>query len=53
MFRDFFSSSNLLSLPVLSMLMFIAVFAVAVAWSLARKRKTYYERMSRLPLEED
>ncbi|MHC5066151.1 MAG: hypothetical protein ACYTG5_19500 [Planctomycetota bacterium] len=53
MFKDFFSSSDLLSLPVLSMLMFIAVFACAVAWSMARKRKSHYERMSRLPLEED
>ena len=53
MFKDLFSDSLLLDLPVVSMLGFFAVFVGVCIWVSARKRGAHYDRMSQLPLDED
>jgi cbb3-type cytochrome oxidase subunit 3 len=53
MFQKLFADSDLLSLPVLSMLGFIAVFAGSLLWVFARRNRPHFERMARLPLDEE
>ena len=53
MFKDLFSTSVLLDLPVVSMLGFFAVFVGVCIWVSSRKREAHYDRMSQLPLDED
>lgn len=39
-------------LSVIGMLLFLAVFIGVVFWVFRKKSKTFYQRMSRLPLED-
>ena len=52
MFKDLFSyaTTDVLSLPLLSMLFFLAVFVVVIVRVCARSRRSHYDRMARLPL---
>lgn len=50
MYRDFFAHSNVLALPVLALVIFIAVFAGIVAGVLRRRPESYH-RAAALPLE--
>ncbi len=52
MFRELFTESDILSLPVVSMLFFMGVFAIVLVRTLSKRRKPHYDRMSRLPLED-
>lgn len=52
MAHDFFAASPLLALPVLSMLLFGAVFVAILAKTLRAGAETH-QRASALPLEED
>ena len=53
MFEKLFSGNDLLGLPVLGMVFFLAMFVGVVVWVFGRKRKPHYDRMSRLPLSDD
>ena len=52
MFKELFSDCDILSLPVISMLLFLAVFIGMLFWVLAKKRKPYYDHMAALPLDD-
>lgn len=52
MFVDFIKSSGLLSLPILAMAFFIALFTGMLVWTLSRK-KSHYDPTANLPLRED
>lgn len=52
MFRELFTESDILSLPVVSMLFFMAVFVVVLLRTFSRRRKPHYDRMARLPLDD-
>ena len=51
MFEKLFEGSRIMTLPVLSMLLFIAVFCGVLLWVLRGRKREHWERMSRLPLE--
>ena len=53
MFKDLFTSGALLDLPVVSMLGFFALFVGVVVWVSGRRRRSHYERMSNLPLDDN
>ena len=53
MFKDLFSDASWLTLPVISMLLFIAIFVAVVVWVFRRPRAAHYRHMSHLPLERD
>lgn len=53
MFRTLFEDSDLLGLPVSSMLVFMTVFVAVIAFVTRRSRKPVYERMALLPLADD
>ncbi len=53
MFENLFSASTLLTVPVLVMLGFFAVFVGVVVWVFSRRRRTHYDEMSRMPLDDD
>ena len=52
MWKKLFEGADLLSLPVLAMLLFMVIFAGMLAWVLSAKRTPRYERLSRLPLDD-
>lgn len=52
MFKDFFSASTLLDLPLLAMLGFFVFFVAVVLRTLSRARVAHYEDVSRLPLDD-
>ena len=52
MLKELLQSSTVLDLPVVTMLFFIAVFAVVILRVLSRKRRPHYDRMARLPLDD-
>ncbi len=49
MYRQFFAHHPMLALPVLSLLLFIAVFAMIVVRTM-RKRPAQFDAMAALPL---
>jgi hypothetical protein len=49
---EYFAGSSLMSWPLLAMVIFIAVFAVA-AVALIRRGPAAFDEVSRLPLEDD
>ena len=51
MFKEFFSESEWLSLPVISLLLFFLFFAAVLIISVLRKNQSHVDRMARLPLE--
>jgi hypothetical protein len=51
MYREFFSQSPVLALPILSLMIFIAVFAGIVVRTM-RRRPSTFEGISALPLED-
>jgi hypothetical protein len=53
MYREFFASSPLLGLPIVSLVIFIAVFALVVVrlWTFGR-HSPEHQRLARMPLEE-
>lgn len=53
MFQDLFTSSALLALPIVGMLACMATFVGVVVWVSSRKRRSHYERMSEMPLNDD
>lgn len=53
MFTKLFESGVLLDLPIASMLAFMALFGGVVLWTSSRRRRPHYDRMSRLPLDDD
>jgi len=50
MYREFFAHSNVLALPILSLAIFIAVFAAIVA-TVMRRRPEQYDSAAALPFE--
>jgi hypothetical protein len=52
MFRALFQDGALLDLPVVSMLAFFALFAGVLVWTASRRRRSHYDRMSQLPLDD-
>ena len=50
MYREFFAHHPMLALPVLSLLLFIAVFALIVARTL-RRRPAQFDALAALPLD--
>ncbi len=52
MFKELFLNSDVLNLPVISMLIFLAVFVGMLFWVLAKKRKPHYDHMAALPLDD-
>jgi hypothetical protein len=52
MFQELFKHSQLLDLPILSMVLFMATFALVIAWVFAKRRKVHYESLSLLPIED-
>jgi hypothetical protein len=50
MYREFFAHSNVLALPILSLMIFIAVFAGIVA-RVMRRRPESYDGAAALPLD--
>ncbi len=51
MYREFFSQSPVLALPILSLMIFIAVFAGIVVRTM-RRRPSTFEGIAALPLED-
>lgn len=51
MFKDFFASADFMTLPLVTLILFIAVFLSVVVWTFSKKRKPHYDHMSRMPLE--
>lgn len=51
MYREFFSQSPVLALPILSLMIFIAVFAGIVVRTM-RRRPSTFEGVAALPLED-
>jgi hypothetical protein len=50
MYREFFSHHPMLALPVVSLLLFIAVFAMIVARTMRRKA-SQFDALASLPLD--
>lgn len=53
MFQDLFSESSLLDLPIVTMLGFFAIFTGVCLRVASQRRRTHYDHMATLPLEED
>jgi hypothetical protein len=53
MYHDFFVKSPLLVLPVLSLFLFVTIFALACVRALGPRGKELARRASRLPLDDD
>lgn len=52
MLKEWFEGSAILGVPVVVMFFFIAVFVGVVIWVLSRRRSDY-EHVSHLPLDDD
>lgn len=52
MFVELIKTSGLLTLPILSMVFFMLVFALALLWTVTRKQQ-HYSNLANLPLQED
>lgn len=52
MAAEFFKGSDLMGWPLLALVMFISVFAIAIV-RLVRRGAAPFEAVSRLPLEDD
>lgn len=53
MWQKLFSGSEWLDLPLVTLVFFMATFVGACVWALARRRSGHYDRMARMPLQED
>lgn len=53
MWKQMFEGMDLSGLPIAAMLLFIAIFLGVVVWALSSRRSARFERLSRLPLDED
>ena len=52
MFQELLRSSNLLSLPVIAMFMFMAVFVGVIVFVFRRSRRAKYRQISMVPLDD-
>lgn len=52
MYREFFRHSTVLSLPMISMALFIATFIGVVVFAVRRRAKPEFDHMAAMPLED-
>ncbi|MCA8972178.1 MAG: CcoQ/FixQ family Cbb3-type cytochrome c oxidase assembly chaperone [Planctomycetes bacterium] len=51
MWKDLFSSADFMSLPLVTLFLFIGVFVGVACWTFSKKRKSHYDVMAQMPLE--
>lgn len=52
MWKKLFEDGDLMALPQITLLAFVAIFVAVVLWVLRSARRSHYERMAELPLED-